>query len=64
MSENDEIVCKLVPLYRFEIYYGEDGDHPYNYVIVSDSLARLIEAIAKRDVEWSDEGLPKVSWNL
>ena len=51
----EEITARIVPLYRYEIHYNEDlkDATEYDYVIVTDSIERLIERIAIRELVYS-----------
>lgn len=49
-----DILCKLLPLFKFTIYYNEDdAEHSYTYIIIADTISGLIDAIADREVEYS-----------
>jgi hypothetical protein len=51
----EEIAAQIVSLYRYEIRYNEDIKDAveYDYVIVADSIERLIERIALRELVYS-----------
>jgi hypothetical protein len=45
------ILCKLLPLYKFAIYYNEDEpNNNYEYVLVSDTINGLIESVVNREL--------------
>lgn len=51
----EEITARIVSLYRYEIRYNEDVKDAieYDYVIVADSIERLINRIALRELVYS-----------
>lgn len=47
-----KVQCEIVALYRYEIRY-ENEDNDYEFIIVADTMAGLIEGIVKRELIYS-----------
>jgi hypothetical protein len=50
-----EVICKIIPLYKFEIIYEEEkiGDR-YTWAIVSDTINGIIKGIVDREVNFGE----------
>ena len=50
-----DVTCKIIPLYKFKVYYNEDNPQSGEYVwnVVSDTIAGLVKGIADREMQWS-----------
>jgi hypothetical protein len=51
-EKTSEVVCKVIPLYKFEVKYEyEDSNKDeYEYIIISDNIKSLIQEIISREL--------------